>query len=455
MVVYTAARLQNLAQDDADKVAQFIRISTTEGQRPGSGNGELPDGFLPIRKTGVDRASSTTPPRTSRTPSRRREEPRRRADAPAPTDDSDAARRRRRLRRRRPATCPGGGEPVGRAEPVGDAVGAAAAADPDAGHPGGRLRPRRRPAAAADPARRRSAASPHRAPASARRRPGTSMTATMDHDARARTPPSRPSARRPRRAGAAPRTPPATRPRARPARPTTPWRCCRRRSRWSPSSASGWSRSCCSSAAISQDRAQDLLYHEFRDELAGATAPDRARSSRSGDPVALLSDPAARASSRSSSRAPRPATLLAGPGHRRDTPLPGQVGTSVVYGRATTYGGPFARPDPAPGRRRDRGRRSAQGAGGFKVVGVRRAGDPLPQPLADGRRPADAGHRRGQRSPRRARPGLGGLRRRRRQEGVPRTVRPTRRRCPIRAVDGRGHGRTAAPGPAAWPCSWR
>ena len=55
MVVYTAARTQHLDQADADKVAQFIRISTTEGQQPGSGNGELPDGFLPIRDSGVTR----------------------------------------------------------------------------------------------------------------------------------------------------------------------------------------------------------------------------------------------------------------------------------------------------------------------------------------------------------------------------------------------------------------
>lgn len=53
MVVYTAARLQNLDQADADKVADFIRISTTEGQQAGSGNGELPEGYLPIEKTGV------------------------------------------------------------------------------------------------------------------------------------------------------------------------------------------------------------------------------------------------------------------------------------------------------------------------------------------------------------------------------------------------------------------
>lgn len=53
MVVYTAARLQNLPEADAAKVAQFIRVSTTEGQRQGSGNGELPEGYLPIEKTGV------------------------------------------------------------------------------------------------------------------------------------------------------------------------------------------------------------------------------------------------------------------------------------------------------------------------------------------------------------------------------------------------------------------
>jgi len=53
MVVYTAARLQRLDKQDAAKVAQFIRVSTTEGQRAGSGNGELPAGFLPIAERGV------------------------------------------------------------------------------------------------------------------------------------------------------------------------------------------------------------------------------------------------------------------------------------------------------------------------------------------------------------------------------------------------------------------
>ena len=52
MVVYTAARTANLPQDDADKVAQFIEVATSEGQRTGHGNGELPAGYLPLAKSG-------------------------------------------------------------------------------------------------------------------------------------------------------------------------------------------------------------------------------------------------------------------------------------------------------------------------------------------------------------------------------------------------------------------
>jgi hypothetical protein len=53
MVVYTAARLRGLERENADKVAQFVRVATTEGQRRGSGNGELPAGYLPIARTGA------------------------------------------------------------------------------------------------------------------------------------------------------------------------------------------------------------------------------------------------------------------------------------------------------------------------------------------------------------------------------------------------------------------
>lgn len=53
MVVYTASRLSGVEQEIADKTAQFIRVATTEGQKQGNGNGQLPAGFLPIKKTGA------------------------------------------------------------------------------------------------------------------------------------------------------------------------------------------------------------------------------------------------------------------------------------------------------------------------------------------------------------------------------------------------------------------
>lgn len=55
MIVYTVARTRGLAAKDAEHVAQFIRVATTEGQRPGSANGTLPSGYLPILATGVTR----------------------------------------------------------------------------------------------------------------------------------------------------------------------------------------------------------------------------------------------------------------------------------------------------------------------------------------------------------------------------------------------------------------
>jgi len=46
--------------------------------------------------------------------------------------------------------------------------------------------------------------------------------------------------------------------------------------------------------------------------------------------------------------------LESAPGHRRDTALPGQVGVSLIYGRAVTFGAPFGQLDgcgPATGSR--------------------------------------------------------------------------------------------------------
>lgn len=53
MIVHATARLTGLTPVDAGYVADFITVATTEGQTPGTANGTLPDGFLPIGPTGV------------------------------------------------------------------------------------------------------------------------------------------------------------------------------------------------------------------------------------------------------------------------------------------------------------------------------------------------------------------------------------------------------------------
>jgi sortase A len=69
--------------------------------------------------------------------------------------------------------------------------------------------------------------------------------------------------------------------------------------------------------------------------------------------------------------------LELGPGHRRDTPLPGQQGVSWIHGRATTFGGPFA---DLPNLRRGQDLTvvTFQGTFTYRVEGVRHAGDPMP-----------------------------------------------------------------------------
>lgn len=70
-------------------------------------------------------------------------------------------------------------------------------------------------------------------------------------------------------------------------------------------------------------------------------------------------------------------SLRAGPGHRRDTVLPGQEGTSVIMGRAAAYGGPFSRlQELQPGQHFSMV--TGQGQFTYEVIGVRYAGDPSP-----------------------------------------------------------------------------
>jgi sortase A len=132
---------------------------------------------------------------------------------------------------------------------------------------------------------------------------------------------------------------------------------------------------------ISESRAQQLLYQQFRGELAAETAPV-GPVTPPGDPVALITIPQLGVQ-QVVVEGTASGDLLAGPGHLRDTVLPGQVGTSVVFGRAATYGAPFRR--IAELQKGDRiSVVMGQGQRIFRVIGVRRAGDPLPQPPATG-----------------------------------------------------------------------
>jgi sortase A len=72
--------------------------------------------------------------------------------------------------------------------------------------------------------------------------------------------------------------------------------------------------------------------------------PEGPRLPAPGDPVATLSLPTIGVR-HVVVEGTTAAELTAGPGHLRSTPLPGRVGNSVIFGRRTTYGGPFGKLD--------------------------------------------------------------------------------------------------------------
>jgi sortase A len=154
-----------------------------------------------------------------------------------------------------------------------------------------------------------------------------------------------------------------------------------RRARWSPLVALWAVLQLLLLGGVAHDREQTLLFRDFRVQLAETTAP-LGPTIPVGDPVAILEIPALGVEE-VVVEGTASGDLLAGPGHQRGTPLPGQRGYSVVMGRAATYGAPFAgigqlRPGD------DIDVLTSQGRKTLDVVGVRREGDPLPQPVADG-----------------------------------------------------------------------
>jgi LPXTG-site transpeptidase (sortase) family protein len=145
---------------------------------------------------------------------------------------------------------------------------------------------------------------------------------------------------------------------------------------------------------VEERAAQHAAFDKLRGELANGTGPlgqtdwqpgqtTNGRLLAAGTPVALLEIPAIHAHD-VVVEGTSGSALMAGPGHRRDTVLPGQAGLSYILGRAAAYGGPFKRIHDL--HKGDRIITTTQdGTSTFKVVDVRRAGDPEPPPLAAGK----------------------------------------------------------------------
>ncbi|MFJ2669888.1 sortase [Streptomyces sp. NPDC087525] len=130
-------------------------------------------------------------------------------------------------------------------------------------------------------------------------------------------------------------------------------------------------------------RDQQVAYDELRERLAEGTAPvgpldNDGRELALGAPVALLDIPALGVHE-VVGEGTTSGVLMSGPGHRRDTALPGQPGTAVIMGRQWGYGSPFSRLDRLP----DNATitlMTGQGKAEYRVTGSRRAGDELPTP---------------------------------------------------------------------------
>ena len=127
--------------------------------------------------------------------------------------------------------------------------------------------------------------------------------------------------------------------------------------------------------------AQHALYATLRAEIAQGTAKLGGQIAL-GTPVALLQIPQAGVDD-VVLEGTTSGVLEQGPGLEADTPLPGQAGVSVIYGRQALFGGPFRhlsalRPGDVLA--------ITTGAGTFdyRVIDLRYPGDPYPPPLTPG-----------------------------------------------------------------------
>lgn len=155
---------------------------------------------------------------------------------------------------------------------------------------------------------------------------------------------------------------------------------------------------------VSYTRAQQIALAQFRSDLARATAPvgqtftpqpeiqELAIAGEEtavpeplvpllhplGTPVAVISIETVGMGDTVVLEGTTSAVTQGGPGHERNSVLPGQEGWSLLYGRAWSYGAPFAGIDALS--RGDEIRvTTGQGEHTYEVSGVRRPGEPLPR----------------------------------------------------------------------------
>ncbi len=135
---------------------------------------------------------------------------------------------------------------------------------------------------------------------------------------------------------------------------------------------------------IQHDRAQHKLYATYRAQLAQALAP-LGGVIAPGTAVAVISIPDAGLTNEVIVEGTTSGDLEAGPGHLRNTPLPGQPGISVIFGRSVSFGGPFKHIAALqPGE--DISVTTGQGTFTYQVDDVRHPGQLIPAPPKTGSR---------------------------------------------------------------------
>ncbi len=98
-------------------------------------------------------------------------------------------------------------------------------------------------------------------------------------------------------------------------------------------------------SGVQEARSQAIMYTQLRAELSGQLqqVPPLGPNITPGSPVAVLDIPSIGVRNLVVVEGTSPENLTLGPGHLRDTPLPGQAGVAEIFGRRATFGGPFAR----------------------------------------------------------------------------------------------------------------